>query len=271
MRLVKNGNINRGKVEFETLIESEKPTEFVRATADLTIAGKVLRLEMPIPSGPTRLIDMLPFFRYLTDSFVELAEENARAGGATVSCKKGCGACCRQLVPISEIEARQLKELVEEMPEPRKSEIRARFERARELLREAGLLESLLEPNRIGEEAIVPLGLDYFRSGIACPFLEDESCSIHAERPLACREYLVVSPAEHCAQPTAESIRPVKLVVHTAKAVRGMSAAWNRHGVRWLPLILALDWAETHPDTSPSRPGTEWVREALARITGRQA
>jgi NADH:ubiquinone oxidoreductase subunit D len=62
-----------------------------------------------------------------------LAEENARASGATVSCKKGCGACCRQLVPVSEIEARQLKELVEQMPEPRRSEIWARFERAREL------------------------------------------------------------------------------------------------------------------------------------------
>ncbi len=252
------------------LTEPKTITPLVNATAELMIAGKKMRLEMPVPSGPARLTDMLPFFRYITNSFVDLAEENARESGATVSCKKGCGACCRQLVPVSEIEAQQLMNLVEDMPEPRKSEIRARFERARQLLQEAGLLKSLLEPNRIGEEAIVPLGLEYFRQGIACPFLEDESCSIHAERPLACREYLVVSPAEHCAKPTAESVKPVRMVVHVAKAVRGMNAAWSGHGIRWLPLILALGWAETHPDTSPLRPGTEWVRETFARITGRQ-
>jgi Fe-S-cluster containining protein len=34
-----------------------------------------------------------------------------------------------------------------------------------------------------------------------CPFLEDESCSIHPDRPLVCREYLVTSPAELCAGP----------------------------------------------------------------------
>ena len=249
--------------------EIENSSQWVKAAAELVIAGKKLKVEMPVPAGPVRLSDMLPFFRYLTDSFVGLAEENARAAGASVSCKKGCGACCRQLVPIAEIEARHLEELVGRLPEPRRSEIRARFERARQRLQAAGLLDALLEPGQIAEEAVVPLGLAYFGLGIACPFLEDESCSIHAERPLACREYLVVSPAEHCASPSAESIEPVKLVVHTAKAIRAMTAAWSSHGVRWVPLVLAASWAETHADTTPLRPGVEWVREAFARVTGR--
>lgn len=251
--------------------DSEKSAGLVNATAELTIAGRKLRLEMPVPAGRARLIELLPFFRYLTDSFVDLAVENAQAAGATVSCRKGCGACCRQLVPIAGIEAQRLRELVEAMPEPRKSVILARFERARRRLREAGLLEKLLEPNRIKEDVIVALGLDYFREKIACPFLEDESCSIYAERPLACREYLVVSPAEHCANPSAESVRCVKPVVHTARAVRGLNAAWSGHAARWLPLILALDWAESHCDDTPERLGTEWVKDAFTRITGREA
>ncbi|MBK7540282.1 MAG: YkgJ family cysteine cluster protein [Candidatus Competibacteraceae bacterium] len=249
--------------------EIENSSQWVNAAAELVIAGKKLKVEMPVPAGPVRLGDMLSFFRYLTDSFVALAEDNARADGTVVSCKKGCGACCRQLVPVAEVEARHLEELIERLPEARRSEIRNRFERARERLQAAGLLDVLLEPGQIGEEAIVPLGLAYFGLGIACPFLEDESCSIHAERPLACREYLVVSPAEHCASPSAESIKPVKLVVHTAKALRAMNAAWSSHGVRWLPLILSVKRAEAHADTTPLRPGVEWVREAFARVTGR--
>jgi hypothetical protein len=39
----------------------------------------------------------------------------------------------------------------------------------------------------------------YFLQGVACPFLEAESCGIHPDRPLACREYLVTSrrPLRH--------------------------------------------------------------------------
>ena len=40
---------------------------------------------------------------------------------------------------------------------------------------------------------------------------------------------------------------------------------------RWLPLILALDLAQVHPDLAPLRPGTERAREGLTRIIGRQA
>jgi hypothetical protein len=55
------------------------------------------------------------------------------------------------------------------------------------------------------------LGHLYFEPAIACPFLEDESCSIHPDRPLACREYLVSSPASACAHPSPESIERVDL------------------------------------------------------------
>lgn len=250
--------------------DAEETTEWANATAELKIAGKTMRLEMPVPAGPTRLVKLLPFFRYLTDAFVDLSVEDAREEGLTVSCKKGCGACCRQLVPISEIETRRLAEVVNEMPEPRKSTILARFENARIRLQEAGLLEKLRRPNSVGDEEVDPLGLEYFRLAIACPFLENESCSIYAERPLACREYLVVTPAENCAQPTVDSIESVKLVARVAKTIRSLDAERSREGARWVPLILALEWAETHPDETLQSLGTDLVREVFGRLLGRK-
>lgn len=246
----------------------ENPTEFFNATAELVIAGRKIRLEMPVPAGPVRLIELLPLFRYLTDAFVGLAVDKTQAEGLTVSCRKGCGACCRQVVPIAEIEARRLRDLVDEMPEPRRSEILARFERARQRLREAGLLEKLHDPNRVVDDDLATLGLDYFHLGIACPFLEAESCSIYAERPLICREYLVVTPAENCAQPTADTVKPVKLTIHTSRTIRDLNAAWSVHATRWVPLALALEWVDAHSDESPRRPGTELMREVLGRLTG---
>ncbi|MDG4550402.1 MAG: YkgJ family cysteine cluster protein [Candidatus Contendobacter sp.] len=249
---------------------SEKSTELLNATAELTVAGRKVRLEMPVSAGPVRLAELLPLFRSMTDAFVEVSVANARAEGLEVSCKKGCGACCRQLVPIAEIEARRLREVVEALPEPRKSTILARFEDARQRLARAGLLEKLRQPRQFRDEEVIPFGMDYFQQGIACPFLEEESCSIYTERPLACREYLVVTPAEHCAAPTVESVTCVKLVLRTARAVRGLNAEHSEHGSPWVALILALEWADAHPDQSSPQPGPAWVREAFSRLTGHE-
>ena len=110
------------------------------------------------------------------------------------------------------------------------------------------------------------MGLDYFRLGLACPFLEDESCSIHEVRPIACREYLVTTPAEHCANPSAETVRCVPLPGKASEALRKTGEA---AGAPWVPLSLALDWAEGHPETLPPRPGPAWVGEFIKHLTGR--
>lgn len=247
----------------------ESSTDHFNAATEWMIAGRKIRLEMRVPAGLVRLAELLPLFRYLTDSFIDFSIENARAEGLAVSCKKGCGACCRQLVPIAQIEAHRLRDLVENMPEPRRSTIRARFEKARLRLEKSNLLEKLRDPGSFQEGEARPFGMDYFHESIACPFLEDESCSIHPERPLACREYLVVTPAERCAEPTPGSVRCVELVLHVARMVRVLNAERSVHAAPWIPLILALEWADAHPDEMPLQPGPDWVREVFSRLTGR--
>ena len=51
----------------------------------------------------------------------------AAEAGKAISCHKGCGACCRQLVPISRTEGERLVTLVDAMPEPRRAAVLARF------------------------------------------------------------------------------------------------------------------------------------------------
>jgi Fe-S-cluster containining protein len=248
--------------------DAEDSAEYLTASADFSVAGRKLHLEMNVPTGLTRTTDLLPLFRSLTDSFVTMAVEDAQAEGATISCKKGCGACCRQLVPISEVEAIRLRDMVNDMPEPRKSEILARFASARERLQESGLLEMLIERERLQKDEIIPFSMNYFHQGIACPFLEAESCSIYEERPLACREYLVTSPAEHCANPTAETISCVEIPAKVSRVLRCFNVDKSRFQNSWVPLILALEWADAQPDEVPQRSGTDLVRELFSRLTG---
>ena len=223
---------------------------------------------MSIPLGMTQPIKLLPLFQSMADSFVGLALKDAETDGAKVSCQKGCGACCRQLVPISEVEACQLRDLVNDMPEPRRSEIRARFAAERLRLQRSGLLEKLLAPDLLRPEERTPFALDYFFQGIACPFLEEGSCSIYSDRPIPCREYLVVSPAENCAKPSPDGVKCLKIPAEVSRAVRCFNSEQNPG--RWVPLVLAIEWANAHPDESPLRPGPELVHELLRLLVGKE-
>src|SRR4029079_16779549 len=167
----------------------------VKVTLQATIGCCQLDLAATVPAGPTQLDELLPLLQVLSDNVVSSAEQEAQQRGTCISCRKGCGACCRQLVPISPVEARHIARLVAQMPEPRRQEMLRRFAAAKERLQEAGLWESLSRRQGVTP---LPIGMQYFRLGIPCPFLEDESCSIHKERPLTCRAFLVVTPAENC-------------------------------------------------------------------------
>lgn len=79
------------------------------------------------------------------------------------------------------------------------------------------------------------------RLGVACPFLEKESCSIHRDRPLVCREYLVTSPPAACAEPGSGQIRQVNIPV-TVWSVFGRSVSADG-SLEWMPLVEALRYA----------------------------
>ncbi len=147
--------------------------------------------------------------------------------------------------------------------------VRARFAEARRRLGEAGLLRDLQDTGKVTDTGYGALNAAYFAQGIACPFLEEESCSIYEERPITCREYLVTSPAENCSQPTPENIRRVKVLMPVFNAVARWQAPPSGHFLeRWVPLILAPEWPEDHPDNAPPRPGLDLLRELLDHLAG---
>src|SRR5229473_8375929 len=128
------------------MIAPESRSHSETVTADIELSGPDWRLKtkVTVPKGPTRLIQLLPLAQALTDAAVNAAVKATEEQGQAISCRKGCGACCRQMVPISEVEARRIREVIEELPEPRRSEVLARFGEARRRLEASGLLERLL-------------------------------------------------------------------------------------------------------------------------------
>lgn len=223
----------------------------------LVVGGERVSLELTVPTGPASIENVLPILRGLSSLFAERATARLAAAGREVSCRAGCGACCRQLVPLSPSEARALARLVDALPEPRRAAIRSRFEEALRQLDAAGLLGRM--GTRTPEER-TELGKAYFEQAIACPFLEAESCSIHPDRPMACREYLVTSPAENCRTPSAENIEKVVLEADPLPAVVQVENGG------WVALILALRFRDERPGPPPEREAPALLREVIGKL-----
>ena len=221
------------------------------ANIHLQLGNETRTLQVPIPTGKRPLTALFPAARAMAHEIINFAVEKAEQEGRKVSCCAGCGACCRQLVVISLAEAAALAELVAQMAPERKAVVRQRFADAVARLEAAGILD-VQEPRGARHfiqplnPSTLPLAVRYFRLQIACPFLEDESCSIHPERPLVCREYLVTSPAERCARLYQEPIETVQLPVHLGEAMVQTTHRITQTPVEAIPLVLALEWAEHH-------------------------
>ena len=252
------------------MTSADETPQMVTATVTLGNSEWQMQTRVTVPAGPIHLTDLLPLARGLSDAVVGAAVNAVEESGEQISCKAGCGACCRNLVAISEVEARRLGVVIENFPEPRRSEVRQRFADARRRMEEDGLLATLQSPEQLTDAEYQSLAEAYFAAHVACPFLEQESCSIYTERPVTCREYLVVSPAENCAHPTADTIRRVKMPLPVFNALARCQVSPSAHHLeRWVPLILAPEWAAAHPDDPPAKPGPELLRDLLNCLSGK--
>jgi Fe-S-cluster containining protein len=224
-----------------------------------------------VPAGFVPVSELVPTLRRLGEQAQALEERQAVSAGLAISCRKGCAACCRMLVPVSPPEAFRLKAAVEKMPGDRRSRLLQKVEQAQATLARAGLLELLSQvadsTRQLSDEEVEPINRDYYALRLPCPFLENEECSIYEERPAACRELLVTSPAEWC----QDIVRnPVRALPVPARMGTILSVVWARllgGPARLIPLPLALAWAERHEADGQRRwKGSELLQKALDEL-----
>jgi len=244
-----------------------KTGDWVTGQVKLLVNGTPLEMQLTVQANPVKPQRILPIFQQVTDLFVDIGVAAAKKKGKKISCKKGCGACCRQPVPLAEFEAYNIAEIVEEMPEPRRSEVKERFNKALTHFAEIGWIERFENCADYSEKERLEVFLDYFKEGIPCPFLVDESCSIHQDRPLVCREYLVTNPVNNCSNPTEQTINSVKLPIAPSKNLFKFGQKKTLGGLNVIPLIMSLKWVEMNPDNFPEKTGGEWMADFFQSIT----
>jgi Fe-S-cluster containining protein len=242
--------------------------DFFPYTLRLSWAGRAARFQLRVPRRPLRLGELATLLQNVTDEVVAQAIAREDAEGRTLSCRAGCGACCRQLVPVSGPEALRLADHIVELPAPERERWITRFEEVERALAASALwpaLETLMTEGP-GERDLTSLARDYFALGLPCPLLVAESCALHPVRPLSCRDYNVTSPAEWCADPPSHHPRKVPTPPLLSAPLAQMLARLTKSKPALIPLGLALYWVERHAELG----FTTWPGERLLRALVRE-
>ena len=226
---------------------SPSPGDAGEFTFALKAGDETLQFRITNPPGPVPIAEAVPVLLNIAEALTQAAQRQHESAGKSISCGPGCGSCCRQLVPISGLERLHLQSLVDHLPDEVRRTVLERFRNAHTRLRESGILSDRPPLPDCSREERQQIGRSYFALGIPCPFLVDESCSIHLSRPMACREYLVSSPPECCASPSGPTIQMVPMPVKPSHAAMKLTAQIALEQPAWLPLIKAID-----PDSPPS-------------------
>lgn len=214
-----------------------------------TPAGPV-SATVELPDGFVPVTAIVPLLRRLGEQAQALEKQRVVAAGEKISCARGCAACCRMLVPVSPPEAFALRDLVAALPEARRQTIQRALEATTGRLEQAGLLPQLrqiAETDRpLADESLEPINRAYYSLKLPCPFLEQEACSIYEDRPSACRELLVTSPAEWCADMVTKPVRAVPVPLRVSTILGLLWSDLTGGPPRLIPLPLALEWADRH-------------------------
>lgn len=216
-----------------------------------TPAGR-LTTAIDVPTGFIPITSIVPLTRRLGDEAAELEIQQATEASQIISCRKGCAACCRMLVPLSAPEAFALREHVGQLPTDRRTHLLNRLHDTKDHLKRAGLWDRMSDvaeaSKQVSDEELDPINQSYYTLRIPCPYLENELCSIYEARPAACRELLVTSPAELCQDLVQNPVTPLPISMRMSSILGLAWGALTNSPPRLIPLPMALEWAERHEE-----------------------
>lgn len=227
-----------------------------------------IRGRVAIDTGPMGLVDLVHTAYELTNILVERAAKREEKAGRLISCGPKCGVCCCQMVPLSPPEAFYLVELLDSLDSSHRQVLLERFEAMVSELKKRDMVDELLAPD-YSDDLGLAIAKEYFCLRMPCPFLVEQSCSIHPNRPVACREYNVTSPPELCAEVGSYSseIAKVPMPLPLSAPLARLTAQLTGTKARLIPLILAPLWVREQEELRKRQwPGVELFQAFMEEV-----
>ena len=239
-----------------------------RLNLTITTTSGDLQAQIDVPTGFIPITKIVPVLRSLGDQAQDLEIARTNRAGKTISCQKGCAACCRPMIPVSPPEAFALVEAIKDLPQDHQNRIKQNLTQTKERLQNAGLLTALQDltdsPRQHSDDDLDSLNRAYYALRLPCIFLENEICSIYEHRPAGCRGHLVTSPPEWCQDMEKNPIQALHIPLRAGTVLSLLWADLTGEAVRLMPLPLAFEWAEKHQDLNTQTwKGFELMKRAM--------
>lgn len=232
--------------------------------AEIPVFEEEVHLCITVEDGQATLADIVPLARAITDRLCAVALDILSENGQCVSCQKGCHACCNYLVPLSFSEVFQLrKELSAEHANYRNTILHRCIDSTRKIL-ESGFTKKLQCSSTNNFYELSRLNEWYAELNISCPFLQDGSCTMYEQRPLACREHSAIGNPDICKSTPEYNPEVVPASVSILEALGQLNAELNGSNIEAVILPLALTLPEDYfGDSTDSWPASTMVRRFI--------
>ena len=224
---------------------------------DLDVFGEPVHLQVGVKDKQARLADIVPAARVLSSRIVEATMKRLQDIGISIPCHKGCAACCSYyFVSISVPEVFRLVQETTMMPLERCGDIvdscSKVAKRIHRYLEKRIAFKKLTnaETNsqdltfEINEEELEKISDWYSKQRLPCSFLSNGLCTIYEQRPLTCREHLVVGTTpcqlgkEDAERRMKTPIRPIRMV----DALKLLASHLEGTTQDFIPLHSAFEW-----------------------------
>lgn len=236
---------------------------------ELGVSGKPLQLQIGVTDRPVTLADIVPLARELSNRTTQFVSERVQGGGNYVLCRKGCYACCRYLVPLSVPEVFRLRNEVMEMPShQRESILRPWLQAAERVLQSvpSQLKDQAIKPQLQNSSNITEVARWYGGLDLDCPFLANGLCTIYEQRPIACREHIVIGSTPPSNSKCSCDGLVAQMPVHILDALAQLAAEVEGLDTEAVMLPLALAWSEQNIHRSMRKWPAPMLVERLINI-----
>ncbi len=234
-------------LEGEDLETNFSHDETVSIDLNLKVYDETLTGQILVSDRPAGLADVVPVARSLSDEIARRTIEYAKSTGRNIPCKKGCAACCRYLVPVSAPEVFRIWDEIQVIKPEHQRNVLSAFVSASQRILDAGPPPVPQGRGASGEDpqdATDAINRWYAEIGVDCPLLERETCTAYSFRPIACREHMVTSSAEHCLPAKGKQVKLTEPPFSIVEALGRLAAEAENLDIESVMLPFAPSWRQ---------------------------
>lgn len=201
--------------------------------------------KIAVKDCPATLADVVPTARMLSAKINQAIDRHAINSGISIPCQQGCANCCHLLIILSVPEALRLAEELILMPLSEYEKLRRYWDSISNFIREQLPMNSLPRNlNYIDYPNLRAISNWYTKQRKPCVFLQDNICAIYEQRPLVCRDFIIMGSSSQCQLGKVSVKTAVKTSPSMSYVLRQLASEFEYKGQKIVFLHNLFNWYE---------------------------